>query len=175
LACWVAPWSLCKQFAASSSAKARIAHSFSKGRIEKVLLFLLRGPQKRLNHPAPKPHGKPMDLRLQPTTSADASTLADLHASVAEHLTSLHGIGPWSMKSSEMGVLFAMRTSKAFVARQRTDVMATLRLATKKPCAIDTSYFAPCRKPPYLVAIDKEWRPGRPGVSGCFRRQMSHL
>ena len=31
--------------------------------------------------------------------------------------------------------------------------MATLRLATKKPWAIDTSYFSPCSRPLYLVGM----------------------
>ena len=94
-----------------------------------------------------------MDFHLQPATPADAASLAHLHTSVAEHLTSVHGPGPWSTKSSEKGVRFAMRTSKVFVARHRAEIIATLRLATKKPWAIDTSYFAPCRKPIYLLAM----------------------
>ena len=94
-----------------------------------------------------------MDFHLQPATPADAASLAYLHTSVAEHLTRLHGVGPWSTKSSEKGVLFAMRTSKVFVARHLTDIIATLRLTTKKPWAIDTDYFSPCRKPIYLLAM----------------------
>jgi GNAT superfamily N-acetyltransferase len=94
-----------------------------------------------------------MDFHLHPATPADAASLAYLHTSVAEHLTRLHGVGPWSTKSSEKGVLFAMRTSKVFVARHLTDIIATLRLTTKKPWAIDTDYFAPCRKPIYLLAM----------------------
>jgi len=31
--------------------------------------------------------------------------------------------------------------------------VATLRLATKKPWAIDTSYFTACRKPLYLLSM----------------------
>jgi len=93
------------------------------------------------------------NFQLQPATPADAASLACLHTSVAEHLTSLYGVGTWSGKSSEKGVLFGMRTSKVFVARHRTEIIATLRLATKKPWAIDTSYFAPCRKPLYLLAM----------------------
>jgi GNAT superfamily N-acetyltransferase len=46
-----------------------------------------------------------------------------------------------------------MRTSGVFVARQAGEVIATLRLATKKPWAIDRSYFANCEKPLYLVGM----------------------
>jgi len=72
---------------------------------------------------------------------------------VADHLTGLHGKGPWSIKASEKGVLYAMRTSQVFVARLGTEIVGTLRLAAKKPWAIDTSYFSPCRQPLYLLAM----------------------
>jgi GNAT superfamily N-acetyltransferase len=90
---------------------------------------------------------------FQPATADDAKTLAGLHTAVAEHLTQLHAQGPWSSKTSEKGVLYAMRTSQVFVARDGTEIVATLRLATKKPWAIDTSYFTKCRTPLYLLAM----------------------
>jgi GNAT superfamily N-acetyltransferase len=90
---------------------------------------------------------------LQPGTIDDAQTLAALHTAVAQHLTSRHGRGPWSSKTSEKGVLHAMRTSRVFVAREGAEIVATLRLATKKPWAIDTSYFTACSRPLYLLAM----------------------
>src|SRR4249919_2463081 len=86
-------------------------------------------------------------------TVDDAANLAALHTAVAEHLTRLHGRGPWSVKTSEKGVLYAMRTSRVFVARQGTEIVGTLRLATKKPWAIDTNYFTKCRMPLYLLSM----------------------
>ncbi len=90
---------------------------------------------------------------LQPATTDDAGALAALHTAVAAHLTKLHGPGPWSSETSEKAVLFAMRNSQVYVARLGTEVVGTLRLATKKPWAIDTSYFSACRKPLYLLAM----------------------
>ena len=90
---------------------------------------------------------------LLPATAEDAAVLATLHTAVADHLTGLHGRGPWSSKTSEKGVLFAMRTSRVFVARLGTEIVGTLRLATKKPWAIDTRYFLSCRQPLYLLAM----------------------
>jgi GNAT superfamily N-acetyltransferase len=46
-----------------------------------------------------------------------------------------------------------MRTSQVFAARLGTEIVGTLRLATKKPWAIDTSYFSACRRPLYLLAM----------------------
>jgi GNAT superfamily N-acetyltransferase len=83
----------------------------------------------------------------------DAASLAALHTAVAKHLTGLHGHGPWSAETSEKSALYAMRTSKVFVARQGTEIIGTLRLATKKPWAIDTDCFSTCRRPLYLLAM----------------------
>jgi GNAT superfamily N-acetyltransferase len=46
-----------------------------------------------------------------------------------------------------------MRTSRVFVARAGTEIVGTLRLTTKKPWAIDTSYFTSCGQPLYLLAM----------------------
>jgi GNAT superfamily N-acetyltransferase len=46
-----------------------------------------------------------------------------------------------------------MHTSSVFVAREANEIVATLRLATKKPWAIDTKYFAAARRPLYLIAM----------------------
>src|SRR5271168_3848712 len=92
-------------------------------------------------------------FRLKLGTTDDAAALAALHTAVAEDLTRLHGRGTWSSRTSEKGVLFAMRTSRVFVAREGAEIVATLRLTTKKPWAIDTSYFSPCSRPLYLVGM----------------------
>jgi len=91
-----------------------------------------------------------MDFTLQPATADDAAAIAELRTAVAEHLTRQYGRGHWSSTVSEKGVLYALRTSRVFVARDGNEILATLRLATKKPWAIDTSYFTTCRKPLYL-------------------------
>ena len=86
-------------------------------------------------------------------TGDDADELAALHTSVAKHLTAQHGQGPWSPATSEKAVLYAMRHSQVVVARQGGVIVGALRLATKKPWAIDTNYFTKCRKPLYLLAM----------------------
>src|SRR5262249_43542229 len=94
-----------------------------------------------------------------------------LHTAVAEHLTLLHGRGPWSTATSEKGVLYAMRTSQVFVARQGDEIVGTLRLATKKPWAIDPKYFTKCRKPLYLLAMAVAPARQRRGIGRrCFEQ-----
>jgi GNAT superfamily N-acetyltransferase len=94
-----------------------------------------------------------MRFRFQSATANDAAALAALHTAVADHLTRMHGRGPWSSKTSENGILYAMRTSRVFLAREGEEIIGTLRLTSKKPWAIDTRYFTPCRKPLYLLAM----------------------
>ena len=113
-----------------------------------------------------------MDIKLLPAEPSDAPALAALHTAAARNLTARHGTGPWTSKSSEKGVLFAMRmrNSVVFVARHDEEIIATLHLGKKKPWAIDSSYFAPCQKPLYLVsmAVAPAWQ--RRGVGrGCLK------
>jgi ribosomal protein S18 acetylase RimI-like enzyme len=90
-------------------------------------------------------------LSFSIATPADAPTLAALHTAVAEDLTCRYGSGPWSGKTSEKGVLFGMRHSQVVVARKGKGIVGTMWLATKKPWAIDVSYFTPVKKAIYLT------------------------
>jgi len=94
--------------------------------------------------------------RLELATADDAVAIAALRNAAAERLTRDFGDGHWSSMVSERGLLYAMRISRVFVLRRHGRPIATLRLATKKPWAIDTAYFTPCKRPIYLtdMAVD---------------------
>ncbi len=92
-------------------------------------------------------------FRFRRAVPEDAAELAALHTAVADHLTSRYGKGPWSSHTSQKGVLFAMRHCEALVVTDGAAIVATLRLATKKPWAIDSSYFTKCERPVYLMAM----------------------
>lgn len=114
-----------------------------------------------------------MRFRLELASTADAAALAVLHTAVADELTQKHGRGPWSTKTSEKGVLLALRTSRVFIARQGDEIVGTLRLATKKPWAIDVSYFAKCAKPLYLLAMAVAPMNQRQGIGRrCFEEAI---
>jgi GNAT superfamily N-acetyltransferase len=112
---------------------------------------------------------------FQSATTDDAASLAVLHIAVAEHLTKLHGHGPWSSKTSEKGVLSAMRASHVFVARLGVEIVGTLRLTTKKPWAIDTTYFSPCRQPVYLTAMAIMPAKQRQGIGGRCMKEAERI
>ena len=112
-----------------------------------------------------------MNIKLVPGTVKDAFAIAALRTRVAEHLTLTHGSGHWSSATSEKGVLYAIRNSKLFVARDGSRIIATLQLVTKKSWAIDVSYFTACKRPLYLVGMAVE--PDRQGQGigrGCLEQ-----
>jgi GNAT superfamily N-acetyltransferase len=116
-----------------------------------------------------------MRFKLHLATADDAAALAALHNEVAQHLTGLHGHGPWSGKGTEKGALYAMRISRVFVAREGSEIIATLRLATKKPWAIDTSYFTACVKPLYLLAMAVKPARQRQGIGRRCLEEATRL
>jgi GNAT superfamily N-acetyltransferase len=92
-----------------------------------------------------------LSLTLTAATPDDARAIAALRTAVAERLTRESGLGHWSPAVSERGVLHGMRTSRVLAARDGGRIVATLRLATKKPWAIDTTYFTGCGRALYLT------------------------
>lgn len=94
-----------------------------------------------------------MPFNLQLATPADAVAIAALRNAVAENLTARYGKGHWSGCCTERGVLWDMKTGRVYVARRRNKIIATLRLSTRKPWAIDVKYFSACTKPLYLTAM----------------------
>ena len=82
---------------------------------------------------------------------SDAPALAALRGAAARELTKLYGEGHWSSEPSERGVVADLRHAQVWIARRGSAVVGTFRLATKKPWAIDRSYFTDCKRPIYLT------------------------
>lgn len=105
-----------------------------------------------------------MPLTLETATPDDAPALAALHAAVAERLTRDFGPGHWSRSESERSVLSGMKRGTVYVARRRGRVIATLTLSTRKPWAIDKSYFSPATRPLYLTSMAIDPKLQRQGI-----------
>ena len=61
------------------------------------------------------------------------------------------GRGHWSSEPTERGTLHDMRITKVALARSGRATVATFALGTRKPWAIDRSYFTPSERPIYLT------------------------
>jgi GNAT superfamily N-acetyltransferase len=91
-------------------------------------------------------------LTVMTAREEDAGELAVLRTAVAQQLTREFGHGHWSAIVTERGELRSIKTSRILIARDATaGIVATLRLATKKPWAIEPAYFADVRRPLYLT------------------------
>lgn len=105
-----------------------------------------------------------MALTFDLATSDDAEAITRMRTAVAEHLTQTYGHGHWSAAVSVKGVLFGMRTSRVIKAVNGRRIVGTLRLATKKPWAIDKSYFTNCARALYLTDMAVDPRMQRRGI-----------
>jgi GNAT superfamily N-acetyltransferase len=97
-----------------------------------------------------------MKLVFAAASGSDAPVLAALHSAVAAELTRQFGRGHWSSAPTERSVLSEFRRpkfSRILVARNTGRIVGALRLATKKPWAIDTAYFTAARRPLYLTGM----------------------
>lgn len=108
--------------------------------------------------------GSGVKLVIRTATDADAPDLAVMRSGVAEALTREYGHGHWSSLVTENSVLRGIQMSRVLVARRGGDIVATLRLATKKPWAIDTKYFVNVRRPLYLLDMAVEPGLQRQGI-----------
>jgi ribosomal protein S18 acetylase RimI-like enzyme len=93
----------------------------------------------------------PGGIALKQATERDVVAIAKLRAAVAHDLTERFGHGHWSSPGTENGVRLDLRRPGLFVARRGRRIIASLRLATQKPWAIDARYFTPIRVPLYLT------------------------
>ncbi len=82
---------------------------------------------------------------------ADAEAIAAVRAAAAEELTRLHGRGHWSSIATPRGVLAGIHSSRVLIACDAGRIVGTLRLATRKPWAIDPRPFASVRRAIYLT------------------------
>lgn len=115
-----------------------------------------------------------MKLSFAIATNTDAADLAQLHRAAAEDLTRRFGHGFWSSPPSERGILATMlkpKFSRIVIARSRGRIVGTLRLATKKPWAIDTSYFTPADKPLYLTGMAVHPTHQRKGIGRLLMKE----
>lgn len=95
-------------------------------------------------------------IRIDPATADDIPGIVAVRVNAAEALTQRYGGGHWSGHASERGVAWDLRQGKVLVARRGKSIVATLKIGTRKPWAIDPLHFTPARRPWYLtnMAVD---------------------
>jgi GNAT superfamily N-acetyltransferase len=92
-------------------------------------------------------------LKFRDATLKDVPVIAGLHNAASGALASRFGPGHWSSLVTERSTAAAQRHARVRVGRIGTRIVTVLRLATKKPWAIDVSYFTPVKRPLYLTGM----------------------
>lgn len=90
-------------------------------------------------------------VTIATATPDDAAAVAMVRNAAAERLTLEFGRGHWSGYATEQGVLRGINTSRVLIARSSRRIVGTLRLTTKRPWAIDVTFFGASKRPLYLV------------------------
>ena len=94
-----------------------------------------------------------MHLTFADATAADVDVIVALQDENVAALTARFGRGHWSTATTPRGLAFSMRHGRQRVGRYEGRIVTTLRLATRKPWAIDAAYFTPCKRPVYLTGM----------------------
>ena len=94
-----------------------------------------------------------MRLIFRDATLNDVPVIAALQNAAAGALTARYGEGHWSSLVTERGATLSQRHARVRIGRSGKRILTVLRLATKKPWAIDVSYFTPVKRPLYLTGM----------------------
>jgi len=94
-----------------------------------------------------------VELRFRDAKADDVPVIAALQNAAAGALTARFGAGHWSSLGTERGATLAQRHARVRVGRSGKRILTVMRLATKKPWAIDVSYFTPVKRPVYLTGM----------------------
>jgi ribosomal protein S18 acetylase RimI-like enzyme len=94
-----------------------------------------------------------VSLKFRDASLDDVAAIAGLQNAAAGALTARFGPGPWSSLVNERGAALSQRHARVRVGRDGKQILTVLRLATRKPWAIDVSFFTPVRQPLYLTGM----------------------
>ncbi len=94
-----------------------------------------------------------MRLRFRDATPKDVALIAALQNAAAGALTARFGPGHWSSLVTERSAAVSQRHARVRVGISGRRNLTVLRFATKKPWAIDVSYFTPVKRPLYLTGM----------------------
>ena len=94
-----------------------------------------------------------MKLTFRDAKLEDVPVIAALHNAAAGALSARFGEGPWSGLSTERSAQLSLQHARVRIGRKGKKIHAVLRLAPKKPWAIDVAYFTPVKRPLYLTGM----------------------
>lgn len=115
-----------------------------------------------------------MNLSIREAVAADAEEIAAVRRAAAADLTVTFGKGHWSSDTTAKGVELTMKHGRVIVATDAGAIIGTLTLSTRKPWAIDTSYFTRVKTPIYLTSMAIDPKAQRKGVGRAMLADADH-
>ena len=109
-----------------------------------------------------------MTMSFRFATQEDVPSILRLRLACDADQARRFGTNRWVTTISEKSVARGLRSSRVLIAERDEQVVAMLRMETKKPWAVDLRYFTPVRKAVYLHDVDVDPRLQRTGAG----RQM---
>ena len=105
-----------------------------------------------------------MALSFRFATEADIPALLDLQLAVDADQEQRFGTDRWSTTISDRSIARGLKFSRVLIAKRQGRIVGELRMATKKPWAIDLKYFTPVGKAVYLHDVNVDPRLQRTGI-----------
>jgi predicted N-acetyltransferase YhbS len=99
------------------------------------------------------PNSLPSNLTITLANSDDVKALTTLRTAISQDMTERFGEGAWSMVPSKVVVVKQMRASRVLVARRDSKLVGTVRLATARQGAFDSSAFTPVTNALYVLGL----------------------
>lgn len=100
---------------------------------------------------SPNPLSSNISISL--ASADDVKALTILRTAVAQDMTERFGDGAWSSLPSKVVVVKQMRASRVLVARRDAKIVGTVRLATARAGAFDSSAFTPVTNALYVLGL----------------------
>jgi GNAT superfamily N-acetyltransferase len=94
-----------------------------------------------------------MTLKFRDARLEDVAVITGLENAASGALTARFGEGPWSGLTNERSAERGVQQSRVRVGCLERRIVTVLRLATRKPWAIDVAYFTPVKVPLYLTGM----------------------
>ena len=114
--------------------------------------------------PMTRLYNRDMALSFRLATEADIPALLDLQLAVDADLKRRFGTDRWSTRITDRSVARGLNSSRVLIATRDGRIVGELRMATKKPWAIDLKYFTPVAKAVYLHDVNVDPRLQRNGI-----------
>jgi predicted N-acetyltransferase YhbS len=103
-------------------------------------------------------------LSFRLATEADIEALLKLQLAIDADQAERFGGDRYTTTISDKSVARSLKASRTLVAMRRGQIVGTVRMETKKPWAIDLSYFTPVSQAVYLHNVDVHPELQRSGI-----------